>query len=489
LNAADELLVKGDFEKLMLTYLNIADTYKELRRSNEALDYHKKAVALGRAMGQTPNLNYLGNAYRAVGEIDTAIMVHEEFLTKAVGKRNKLDLMWTRFLLGQDYFQAGKMDESLKYYYSGLQITRAMDNKLDVVINLLRIADVHLAKLELIEAKQRCEESIAIAKKIKVRPRLKDGYAKLAKIEALLNNHSRAYYYMEKCKMLSDSLTAGEADLQFAKMQAQFDLDKKILDIERLRKEKELNGATIKNRDQLIVGFVIGMILLMLLALSAYLRYRQKNKANKILQEQKQQIETLLSEIHHRVKNNLQVISSLLSIQSDQLKNKNAKMAVLEGQSRVQAMGLIHENIYQTENFAFIDMKEYVTKLTTNLLQSFGFSRETVTVEIKSENISVDVDTAIPLGLIINELFTNSLKHAFKGTDTPYILISMVVSNNHLLLELKDNGVGYLISSEQNSFGLKLVKELTHQLGGTIDFESQGGFKVSLRITKFKLAA
>ncbi len=488
LAAAEKLDMQGDKENLLLTYLNIADTYKELGEKYDALEYHKRAVKLTVEIGQTPNLNYLGNAYRAVNLVDSAILIHDKFLKESGRKRNKIDLMWTRFLLGQDYFQAGQLQVALVYYYDALAITKAMGNKLDVVINLMRIANIHIEKGEFEIAKRLCSESIMLAKKISVRPRLKDGYAQMAKIESMLGNYESAFFHMEKCKLLSDSLTAGEADLQFAKLQAQYDLDKKVSDIEKLSQEKKLQESRIRNKDQLITGFVIVILLSTWLAISIYLRFKQKSRANKILIQQKHQIETLLSEIHHRVKNNLQVISSLLSIQSDQLNDKNAKMAVLEGQSRVQAMGLIHENIYKTENFAFINMREYVTKLSESLVGSYGMQNK-VRIILEIDNASVDVDTAIPLGLMINELATNSLKHAFKGISQPVIKIVMNVAADKLYVEVSDNGRGYLIPTGRESFGLRLVKELASQLAGAVHLKTDSGFTASIEIKKFKIAA
>ncbi|MCB0490343.1 MAG: tetratricopeptide repeat protein [Cyclobacteriaceae bacterium] len=488
LSAKEELATVGDREKLLLTLLNIADTYKELGQPAEALEYHKEAVKLSRDLGRFPNLNYLGNAYRSVGKIDSAIAIHQFYLENGIGKRNAIDLMWTRFLLGQDYFQAGNFDLALRYYYDGLKITVAMGNKLDVVINLLRIADAHVANGELTVAKSRCEESLSLAKKIKVFPRLKDGYLKLSKIESQLGNYDEAYRLMERYRVVSDSLTEGEASLQLARTQVQYDLDKRIADIENLKQEAEIKQARIEKRDWMIGGFVIIILLVVLLAWSSYRRYKQKEKANEILTEQKRQIEVLLAEIHHRVKNNLQVISSLLSIQSDELKSKSARMAVLEGQSRVQAMGLIHENIYKAENFAHIKMAGYISKLTDSLLLSFGLHKQ-VTVSVECDPVAVDVDTAIPLGLIINELFTNSLKHAFKNIENPRINLNLKIDRNQLLLEVSDNGRGYLIKSDKDSFGLKLVRELTNQLGGSIEFAGESGFQTTVRITKFKLAA
>jgi len=490
LKALGELRSKNQNEDLYLTYLNIADTYKELRDFENALWYHQQAARFASSIGLKPEYTFLGNAYRAVGKIDSAVKIHKTATTVLTKAGTQLELLNNYINLGKDYDYLKDHSQAVFNYRMALDITTRLNNKLDIVINSHRAARALLAIGENDEAKRYAETSIKYSKRIKAKTYIRDSYQLMADIENRLKEFERAYYYQQLNKSISDSLVAGEAALQFAQMQAQFELDKKNSDIEKLNQEKKLQESRIRNKDQLIIGFIIVLVLSLWLAISTYLRFRQKSRANRILSQQKKQIEVLLSEIHHRVKNNLQIISSLLSIQSDQLSDESARMAVLEGQSRVQAMGLIHENIYRTESFAFINMSQYITKLTETLIDSFGFHDRKLQVRVETNDISVDVDTAIPLGLIINELITNSLKHAFKNTSQPFIEVILTVDKDQKLsLDVRDNGQGFLTSSNLHSFGLRLVKELAGQMGGTVNFAQRQGLAVSLCFTKFKLAA
>lgn len=490
LKALEGLQKRGNDIDILMTCLNLADAQRELENPQKVLYYLQQADKYYEKVGWIPNFFGIGNAYLKVGEIDSAILTFRKSIEISSKIGTRISLMAAYSGLGEALFQKGQWKEAFEQYQIGLEMTTAMGNKLDVVLSLQRIANALLKNNALKEALSKCQQSIELAQKIKAKKQIRDGYFLQAQVLSAMGNFEPVYSIYQKGKLLADSLIAGDADLQFAQMQAQFELDKKTEDIKLLNQEKQIQEARIRNKDLLIYGFLIVVILSVLLALSIFLRYRQKNKANKVLREQKHQIEMLMGEIHHRVKNNLQVISSLLSIQSDQLKDENAKMAVLEGQSRVQAMGLIHENIYKSENFAFIQMDEYLKKLSSTLIGSFGFREDQIEVKINTGNLSVDVDTAILLGLIINELLTNSLKHAFSSTDNPCLWISLRLDENNLLtLEIKDNGGGFLVSSNQKSFGLRLVKELTRQMGGTIDFVQGPGFSVSLKFKKFKLAA
>ncbi len=218
-------------------------------------------------------------------------------------------------------------------------------------------------------------------------------------------------------------------------------------------------------------------------------RVRTEEQIRKSLKEK----ESLLREIHHRVKNNLQVISSLLSLQSDYSKGVDSSRLFEESQNRISAIALIHEQLYQSEDLAEIDMGEYIADLADNLLTVYGDEGSNVSVEFNTDDLSVDIDTAIPCGLIINELFSNCLKHAFtpviSGTTNGTIknLISVGFrseASGELVLSVKDNGVGLpegLDYKNTESLGLQLVCTLTDQLGGSI--EVKNGVGCEFRIT------
>jgi two-component sensor histidine kinase len=380
----------------------------------------------------------------------------------------------------------GQIAESVEFYKKAHDLTSSMGNKLDIVINSNRLASCLLKLGKPDEAMFYAKRGLTFSKSIKALNYIRDSYFILADVHAALLDFDSAYFNHKSGQTLADSITRKEAELQNAQLQFEFELDQKDEYIRLLNQEKELNQAQIRNRDNLVLGSILVVGLSSLLAFSTFLRFRQKNRANKKLQQQNHQIELLLSEVHHRVKNNLQVISSLLSIQMDQLKDENARMAVLEGQSRVQAMGFIHETIYRNENFTFIDMQDYIQRVSASLQQSFAIGDRIVKVEIETERISLDVETAIPLGLILNELITNCLKHAFGSADNPLIRVHLRLSTDRaLLLTVQDNGSGMVLTENQDSFGLRLVRELTDQLKGTVAFVSGDGTTVLMTFRKF----
>jgi PAS domain S-box-containing protein len=195
--------------------------------------------------------------------------------------------------------------------------------------------------------------------------------------------------------------------------------------------------------------------------------------------------EVLLKEIHHRVKNNLQIISSLLNLQSGYIQDARALEVFKEGQSRVRSMALIHEKLYQSKDLARVDFSEYVRNLTAYLFRSYEMNSGRVGLTIQAEDVMLAVDAAIPCGLIINELVSNSLKHAFAGGRSGEISITLRPENEgRLTLVVADNGGGLpadLDPRNSSSLGLQLVNTLARQLGGSIEITNGSGaeFKIT----------
>lgn len=186
--------------------------------------------------------------------------------------------------------------------------------------------------------------------------------------------------------------------------------------------------------------------------------------------------EVLLKEIHHRVKNNLQIISSLLSLQSDGISDPQMSGLFRESQNRIRSMALVHEELYGTKELSTIEMASYVRNLTSQLLLSMG--RLDVEVQMETGGISLNLNTAIPCGLILNELVSNALKHAFPNSRPGRVGITLKrLPDNMITLQVSDNGIGVkeLDVSSAESLGLRLVSLLARQLGGTFHLEPSNG--------------
>jgi len=209
----------------------------------------------------------------------------------------------------------------------------------------------------------------------------------------------------------------------------------------------------------------------------------ERKQADDLLKTSLEEKEVLLKEINHRVKNNLQIISSLLDLQSRDIQDEQALRSLQVSQDRVRAMALVHEKLYQSDDLARIDFGEYIKSSATDLGSSYGLGARDIDLKIDVDNILLGVDTAIPCGIIVNELVANSLKHAFPGDRSGKIAISFREVDGHYAMIFKDDGVGFpedLDIKRPASLGLTIVNALTGQLGGTIALSRQGGSKISI---------
>jgi PAS domain S-box-containing protein len=195
-----------------------------------------------------------------------------------------------------------------------------------------------------------------------------------------------------------------------------------------------------------------------------------------LLQVKLQENEVLLKEIHHRVKNNLQVISSLLYLQSRKAKTPDLQTMFLESQNRIVSMALIHEKLYQSSDLVRITFADYAYELAHFLFQSFGVDQSQVALSVEANDLALDVDNAVPCGLIINEIISNSLKYAFPNGRKGSLRIKLDLEPaDRFNLTLSDDGIGLPADFEMRSattLGTKLIERLTEQIQGTIEYSS-----------------
>ena len=304
-----------------------------------------------------------------------------------------------------------------------------------------------------------------------------------------------AIKHLNKNHALNEASVREAKDKEVQKLSIQFETAKKESEI----KIKDQNIALLKENANLeegrlhqatlikniTIGATLFLIAIIALVYKQYRNKRQNNliitQANNQLQHLLQEKEWLLKEVHHRVKNNLHTVISLLQAQTAYLED-DALNAVANSQNRIYAMSLIHQKLYQSEDIKTIDMAVYVPELVQYLKDSFDISNQ-IHFRLKIDPICLGVSHAIPLGLIINEAVTNSIKYAFPGKSTGEISISLVAYGDQIKLEIADNGIGMdlsLIEKEQNSLGLDLMKGLSKDIKADISFNTYHGTTITV---------
>jgi two-component sensor histidine kinase len=185
----------------------------------------------------------------------------------------------------------------------------------------------------------------------------------------------------------------------------------------------------------------------------------------------------------------MQVVSSILNLQSSYVSDEYALMLLKESQNRIKTMAYIHESLYQNKSFTSVNFSEYVHTLVNNIVQSYASSTDKVKLKLNIEKITLSLDSSIPAGLIINELVTNAIKHGFPGSRRGLITINLKCENNFVFLELKDNGVGFgpdIDFENSHSLGLQLVNTLIEQIDGKFNFKSEKNVGTEIIVT-FKM--
>jgi len=271
--------------------------------------------------------------------------------------------------------------------------------------------------------------------------------------------------------VLKDSLFNEEKDKAIVEATTRFETKKKQQKIDLLNAKNEVQKIKIDQSRRQSIFYISGMLGLGLLALVLFYAFQIKRKS---LAEK----ELLLKEIHHRVKNNLQVVTSLLNIQQRRINDPEAVEAIQESKNRVETMALIHKSLYQNNDLSNINSQDYIQQLVAYIFKTYSIDQNKIDYNLEVQNIKMDMDTLIPLGLILNELVNNAIKHAFSEKESGTISISMKEQNRKVMLQVSDNGTG--MPDEQklrnaSSFGFKMVQAFVKKLNATLNILYENG--------------
>lgn len=473
---------------------NMAVVYRKLERIEDAIRIYEKSLQLKRkvndSLGMANTLNNIGISYGYLKEYDQSVhylnqakKIYEELEEKSEALSVELSLAFT-------FSETGRIEQAITL----LQETLSSEE--------LKIKMFDRVQQELLLAKLYCEME-----------NFKEARDLLAIVYPKLENKSflealQSYFYLSAAA----NYGVGEVDAAYHNLLDHKYLTDTIVEVNRLELEEEMQTKYLtkekeaqieiqklqlaKNRRERLL-FILALSGLGLILLLVYFFYRQRQKANQMLSSKNAQIqkalkekEILLKEIHHRVKNNLQIISSLLSLQSRQIEDPRALEAIREGRNRVNSMALIHKNLYQEENLVGVDAADYIDKLTDSLMANYQISEQNIAIKKDIDPLQLDVDVVIPLGLILNELITNSLKYAFGENEKGQISMSLKKEKEGIRLRVEDNGKGLpegFDFERLSSLGFRLIKAFSQKLEGVLNISSSGGTQVDLFIPKFKL--
>ena len=301
-------------------------------------------------------------------------------------------------------------------------------------------------------------------------------------------NYKTAAFYYKRNEQIIDSLKNNEQSIlqqQLVAIVGDSDLENSRRLVSEQKAANEKFRSDLQRESERTNLVLISLVFILLGFAGVVYAYLKSIKNQRLIAQQKHMIEnslkekdSLLKEIHHRVKNNLQMVSSLLSLQTKNTRSKAAIVALEEGKSRVKAMALIHQKLYQNEDLSVIEMQGYIESLINSVQSVYKKGGHNITITIDAEGTELDIDRAIPFGLILNELVSNSFKYAFPENDEHgKIYIHLRKNGDQGYFEYTDNGVGLPEDTDEranSSMGIRLMNRLVNQLQSKLNVDKSG---------------
>lgn len=493
-------LEKKEDNNIMAAYnlQQCAGILRDQGRYQQAIKYLQEAVQLSKAIGNVTGLaaayHTLGGLYKRTRDYEAALKSYQLSLSlkKDIGRPKKI--LNTILDMSILYGYTARYDSCLHLCRQYLALSQQIEYKLAEAtlalwgsIAAAKNGNSALAQNYLSEG----EKALA---QVKAKEEMPELFLFAAKAAETARDYSKAYRYQTLFQSAQDSIYNTEKSRIIAELEAQFENKKKEQQILVLAKENELSRAriaTARTRQLALSGSIALIALLALVLWRNARRGKQQNqlleKMNATLSHKNDEVQTLLREIHHRVKNNLQIISSLLRLQARGLDDKGAQDALRISQSRVQSIALLHQRLYQGQELKDIPIRPYIEELTLSLADAYRLDEHQIRIHTAVDDFSLDVDTAMPLGLIMTELIINAIKHAFVDGRKGEIRLILQKDGDDLRLLVADNGLGLKLSEGKpvhtiHSFGLELVASLAQKLDARLVFSNGQGTSVELTV-------
>lgn len=468
--------------ELRSCYNTIGSVYQQIKSYDQALVYRRKALGIAMRLsfsdGIAQSHNNLGELFILLSQYDSA----ENHLSAAeVLKRSSSDrVSYARTLcrLGYAELRNDQVHAAFRHLLEAQRLQKEIGDSFGLAETLLYVSEVELAQGELAKATvaaQKASQHAISAKNRSVQMTLLKLQIKLALAKV---DYKSAFTIQQLLIAASDSVYDAEKTRSLLAHEIRFETQKKQKMIESLEERKRITEGELRYQNIVIrVMFLLALLLLIIIALIYFLFTNAKSS--------KVRIQLLMDEMHHRMKNNLQMLSSIFTLQYLHLTDQSGALQVQAAKGRIDAMGTLHRHLRQSDEKAVsVNIKEYLTELSSNLITAYADNNIEFRVDIDA--IHVEGSKAISIGLIVNELITNSLKYAFGSK--PVLRLSLAVKNNYegIFIRIEDNGHG-IPSNAKESFGLSMIRTLVEELHGKLHFEADNGTFILITIEKFKL--
>jgi two-component sensor histidine kinase len=462
-------------------YNRIGGVYFNQEDYRKAEKYWKIAYSIAEEYQQikplSKILNNLGEIKRLSGDFQAALPFYKEALSIKNSIQDSLGMNMILSNIGSTYLKLGKKDSAKLFYDQSYKMAQILQHpKLTLICYMdymLYYKAINKADLAIKWGR----ETLDIVENYGDLNILLTNYKELAAIYEQQNILDSCLFFQKKWIELSKVINHRKTEKAASEIEVKFLISEKETELLHLKDKSRIEQQNNQFKDYFQSAFILGLFGILALTLVMLRLRNKKNKklASSLLQinQQNREKDFLLKEIHHRVKNNLQVITSLLSLQSYNIDDPTTKALFSQSQHRINSMAMIHEMLYQSNDFSKINYKNYLDQLLDKLVSSFKGNKHQVQLSVEVPDIFLNIDTAIPLGLLINEIITNALKYGLSDDEAGILSVKMqALEAPNFLLEIGDNGIGYSTdfkSKKHSSLGLRLIQQLTVQLNGTIE--------------------
>ncbi len=465
----------GQYEKAIQYYHSAFKTYKA----------HKRHQSMATCIMNMANVRTRQKRF------DDAIELYGEALE--ISKSVQPNEHMQAFIFGNIsnlYSKQNQFQKALDYAYRSYDLRKEVARPEEKATILIGIANNLQNLNRYTEATKYADQALEIAQEADGMLEVKErSYELKYKINLSRNRPNAALDAVQQYLIYHDSIRSTELEKQALELNTKYETEKKEQEIALLNTEKKLAASQLAASRRQVYGLLIGLLIMGGLLSSIVKLYRKTQTQNNIITNALKEKDILLREIHHRVKNNMQFVSALLGLQTEHVKDEMVLSALQEGQDRVQSMALIHQNLYQDKNLTGVAINEYFVKLIRSLFDSYNIKPDRIKLELNIPELTLELDSVTPIGLVVNELVSNSLKYAFPNDKDGHIWVSLNENNDKLILSVADDGIGMTQAVKETlgtSFGYRLIKVFKDQLRADLTIDGSNGTNIRMDIKKYR---
>jgi two-component sensor histidine kinase len=471
------------------SFNNIGLIYEKQKNYKEAIRYNLQSLEIKERLHSKTSLIHpltnLSNITILLNDFENGkeYMLRMLQISKEIQDTTLIAVAYSN--LAKIHAQNGLLDKSNMYLQKSIDLMGRVSDRFEYSQLLYDLAGTYENTGAFKESEKAYLESISISEKLRKRDLLQKAYKELSDLYRKNKQYKKSLRFYDKFTEVKDSFFTVDKLSAVSEIEAKY---------ENQKKEQQINLLKLNIKQQKRFWFWVSALLILIALLSIFFFYFYKKRSdelaekNQVINKALYEKETLLKEIHHRVKNNLQVISSILSLQVRYLKNPKAIAAIKDSQNRIDAISLIHQKLYSKESIAGIRIKDYIDDLVDSIISTLEIDSEKISYVSDIENLLLEVNTVTSIGLILNELILNSLKHN-TNKKSLNLHINLHKRAHQLFLSIKDDGKGITKDfdfEKSDSYGMRMISSISKKLKADLKFINNNGLEVTLLINKYK---